>query len=444
MSKSPPSSSAQAAASRAAMASHPEFAGWLAHKSWSQGVGFCKAAALLIPAVALSVDVPMLFDPARRHDPSWIAMALWHIAAELVVLGAVWVNSRPVARRHTQACLTGLAAAILVLTTLIAIINWTIVGDLSMFALGAVFVATVLCTPRPVRHAMYFAGVALIFAFIVFHVNTGQDLLNAMVNPVSIAIVAVNLDRYTYFRNVELFAEKQRAEHERARADKVLYNVLPTSIADELKANERVNAVRFDGMGVMFTDLVGFTNYSSSLPPQSVVKVLDDIFSRFDHLVDRHSLEKIKTIGDAYMAVSQRRTADLAELALDMLDAIDAYNAEHGTAFRLRIGLHVGPAVAGVIGVKRFLYDVWGDTVNVASRMESGGEPGRVHVTEAVRDELLGQFAFEERGGIEVKGKGRMTTYFLARPVGRGAAEAAAAQAGLSAFRCRSARRRCG
>jgi class 3 adenylate cyclase len=391
-------------------------------------VRFCKVAALLIPVVALSVDGPMLFDPVRRADPSWIAMAVWHVAAEMLCLGAVWIDRTPLARQRTQACLAALAGGLLLLTTLIAIINWTIVGDLSMFALGAVFVATVLCTPRPVRRPLYLVGVLLIFGFIVFRVPDAQALLNAMVNPVSIAIVAIQLDKYTYERNVELFAEKQRAEQERARADKVLYNVLPTSIADELKANERVNAVRFEGMGVLFADLVGFTTFSSSLPPQSVVGVLDDIFSRFDHLVDRYELEKIKTIGDAYMAVSQRRTGELAALALDMLRTIDAYNAEHGTAFRLRIGLHVGPAVAGVIGVKRFLYDVWGDTVNVASRMESAGEPGRVHVTEAVRNELRGRFAFEDRGAIEVKGKGRMTTYFLAAPASREAGAGAATQ----------------
>ncbi|WBY00133.1 adenylate/guanylate cyclase domain-containing protein [Ramlibacter tataouinensis] len=411
------------------MPSNPDFAHWLAHKSWKQGVRFCKVAALLVPVVALAVDGPMLFDPLRRGDPSWLAMALWHIAAEVLCLAAVWIDRTPLAQRRTSACLTALAAGLLLLTTVIAIINWTIVGDLSMFALGAVFVATVLNTPRPVRRPLYFVGVALIFGFIVFRVPDAQALINAMVNPVSIAIVAVQLDKYTFERNLELFAERQRAEHERARADKVLYNVLPASIADELKANERVDAVRFDSMGVLFADLVGFTSYSSSLPPQSVVKVLDDIFSRFDHLVDRHALEKIKTIGDAYMAVSQRRTADLAALALDMLRAIDEYNAAHGTAFRLRIGLHVGPAVAGVIGVKRFLYDVWGDTVNVASRMESAGEPGRVHVTDAVRHELQDLFQFEERGGIEVKGKGRMTTWFLTGPVAPARGAAAVAQA---------------
>jgi adenylate cyclase len=129
------------------------------------------------------------------------------------------------------------------------------------------------------------------------------------------------------------------------------------------------------------------------------------------------------------MAVSQKRTDRLASLALDMLRAIEAYNAENGTALQLRIGLHVGPAVAGVIGVKRFLYDVWGDTVNVASRMESNGEPGRVHVTQAVHTQLKDRFAFEERGGIEVKGKGVMTTYFLSALPAPAASAAPAAPA---------------
>jgi adenylate cyclase len=409
--------------------SEQEFSRWLAQKSWRQGVRFCKVAALLIPLVALSVDVPTLADPVRRSQPAWLAMAVWHLVAEIVCVGAVWVAGKPVAERRPEACLNVLAASILLLTTLIAIINWFIVGDLSMYALGAVFVATVLCTPRHTRRPMYAAGVLLIFSVLVFHTPDREALFNAMVNPVSVAIVAWQLDKYTHERNVELFTEKQRAEHERARADKVLYNVLPTSIADELKRNERVDAVRFEGMGVLFADIVGFTSYSSSLPPQALVVVLDEIFSRFDRLVDRHDLEKIKTIGDAYMAVSQKRTDSLAALALDMLHAIDAYNAENGTALQLRIGLHVGPAVAGVIGVKRFLYDVWGDTVNVASRMESNGEPGRVHVTQAVRSQLQDRFAFEERGGIEVKGKGVMTTYFLSALPAPAASAASAAPA---------------
>jgi adenylate cyclase len=398
------------------MLSEQEFPQWLAQKSWNQGVRLCKAAALLIPLVALSVDAPMLGDPVRRADPAWQAMAVWHLIAEMVCLAVIWIARTPVAARRPEACLNVLAASLLLLTTLIAIINWFIVGDLSMYALGAVFVATVLCTPRHTRRPMYVAGVALIFAVLVFHTPGTQALANAMVNPVSVAIVAWQLDKYTFERNVELFTERQRAEHERERADKVLYNVLPTSIADELKRNERVNAVKFEGMGVLFADLVGFTSYSSALPPQALVVVLDDIFSRFDRLVEGYELEKIKTIGDAYMAVSQKNTGNLAGLALDMLRAMDAYNAENGTSLQLRVGLHVGPAVAGVIGVKRFLYDVWGDTVNVASRMESNGEPGRVHVTQAVRAQLHERFRFVDRREIDVKGKGVMTTWFLAAP----------------------------
>ena len=194
----------------------------------------------------------------------------------------------------------------------------------------------------------------------------------------------------------------------------MLYNVLPASIADELKQHDKVNAVKFENMGVLFADIAGFTNFSRSMPPDALVMVLNQVFSSFDELVERHGLEKIKTIGDAYMVTSHQRIGALCELALDMCDAMDGYNKANGTQLGMRIGVHAGPAVAGVIGVKRFLYDVWGDTVNVASRIEAAGEPGRIHVTEAVFLQARDQFDFEERAPIDVKGRGRMTTYWLA------------------------------
>jgi adenylate cyclase len=183
------------------------------------------------------------------------------------------------------------------------------------------------------------------------------------------------------------------AEREHARADKVLYNVLPASIADELKRDDKVNAVKFDNMGVLFADIAGFTSFSRALPPEALVLVLNQIFSAFDALVERHGLEKIKTIGDAYMVVSHHRLDVMCELGLEMVEAMARYNRENGTRLGMRVGIHAGPAVAGVIGVKRFLSDVWGDTVNVASRMESTGEPGAVHVSDAVYAQTHERFA---------------------------------------------------
>jgi adenylate cyclase len=226
-------------------------------------------------------------------------------------------------------------------------------------------------------------------------------------------VLCIELDKFTLARNLDLHAEMQRAEAECARADKVLYNVLPASIADELKRADKVNAVKFDNMGVLFADIAGFTRFSRALPPDALVLVLNQIFSSFDDLVEKYGLEKIKTIGDAYMVVSQHRLDDLGQLALDMGDAIRRYNAASGTQLALRIGIHVGPAVAGVIGIKRFLYDVWGDTVNVASRMEASGASGQIHVTEAVAAQAADRFVFHRREQVEIRGRGPMTTYWL-------------------------------
>jgi class 3 adenylate cyclase len=210
--------------------------------------------------------------------------------------------------------------------------------------------------------------------------------------------------------------DKANRENER-----LLLNILPPSIADRLRGGETVIADRFDEMTVLFADCVGFTELSSYLSPAEVVVVLNEVFSMFDTLADRYGLEKIKTIGDAYMVVGglepdpegRSHVARVAEMALDMIDAVAAYRERTGSSLEVRIGMHAGPTVAGVIGLKKFIYDVWGDAVNTASRMESTGVPGRIQVSEQTQERLGSEFAFEPRGEIEIKGKGRLRTWFL-------------------------------
>jgi class 3 adenylate cyclase len=169
----------------------------------------------------------------------------------------------------------------------------------------------------------------------------------------------------------------------------------------------------------MFADLVNFTNFSTQTSPKELVELLNQIFSKFDRLAEQHGVEKIKTIGDAYMAVaglptpSPNHAQAIAQMALDMQDAITQFNTETGENFSLRIGINSGPVVAGVIGIKKFSYDLWGDTVNTASRMESHGIAGSIQVTAATYELLKDQYLFDERGPIEIKGKGQMTTYIL-------------------------------
>lgn len=205
--------------------------------------------------------------------------------------------------------------------------------------------------------------------------------------------------------------------------ERLLLNILPEPIAARLRAGERVIADRVDEATLLFADIVGFTVLSSRMSPTDVVSLLNDVFSLFDRLVDRYDLEKIKTIGDAYMVVGglpgqpDHHVERVAAMAIDLCEEVGRVGGRPELQFR--VGIHTGPLIAGVIGVKKFIYDVWGDTVNVASRMESHSIPGRIQVTAAVRDRLAGSFTFEERGIIDVRGKGPMPTWFL---VGRAGA----------------------
>ena len=231
----------------------------------------------------------------------------------------------------------------------------------------------------------------------------------------------------TAARQVEAFSREN---------ERLLLNILPASIAERLRGGERVIADGFEDMAVLFADVVGFTELSAKWPPGEVVRLLNDVFTRCDELADRFGLEKIKTVGDSYMVVGglprgsddgtpASSAADVASMGLAIVDELRRVQHAAGTGLEVRVGLHVGPAVAGVIGIRKFIYDVWGDTVNTASRMESTGVPGRIQVTTEARDRLAGQFEFERRGVVEVKGKGQVETWFLVGRVPAGGARRA-------------------
>ncbi len=211
----------------------------------------------------------------------------------------------------------------------------------------------------------------------------------------------------------------QRILEEQAVAERLLLNILPAPVAVELKAGRDVIAERHGDVSVLFADLVGFTPLATRIPPEELVKLLNRIFSAFDDLVAEHGLEKIKTIGDSYMACGglpeplPGHPARIADTALAMLGILAEINAETSLDLQLRIGIDMGTVVAGVIGKRKFAYDLWGDVVNTASRMESSAEPGGIHVTGAVESALRGTFAFDVLPEREIKGKGIMNTYRL-------------------------------
>jgi adenylate cyclase len=219
------------------------------------------------------------------------------------------------------------------------------------------------------------------------------------------------------FTLLAMFARQRRDAQ--ARADNLLLNILPRSIAERLKAETRTIADEFSSASILFADVVDFTPLAERLPPAEVVGVLDHLFGHFDVLAERYGLEKIKTIGDCYMVAAgvpsprPDHAHALALMALDMQAAMRSVDEVDHLGLELRIGINSGPVVAGVIGRKRFLYDLWGDAVNTASRMESHGTSGRIQITRATKELLEDEFVCEPRGTIQLKGKGETETWYL-------------------------------
>jgi adenylate cyclase len=212
------------------------------------------------------------------------------------------------------------------------------------------------------------------------------------------------------------------AEREQEKSEDVLRKVLPEDVSRRLKEGESTITDDFEDATVLFSDIVNFTTTSHSYPSTQVVSALGDVFERFDELVDSHGLEKIKTIGDGYMVVGgvskplENHTVAAANLALDMRSVSEDIDLGGDIDLTMRFGIHAGPVVAGILGTDRLMYDVWGDAVNIASRMESQSLPGRIQITERVFDRLHSDYRTEPRGTIDIKGIGSMRTYFLIGP----------------------------
>ena len=252
-----------------------------------------------------------------------------------------------------------------------------------------------------------------------------EDYLSKPFNPVLLrARVTTSVERKRLrdqeaLRMRQLEQQHEAITQEQAKTEQLLLNILPRKIAQRLKAGEEHIADAFTNVSVLFADMVGFTAMSRTMKASDLVKVLSDLFSRFDLITEKYGLEKIKTIGDCYMLAggvpepSDDHAHAAIDAALDMCLTLEEIRERTGGALRMRIGVHSGPIVAGVIGLRKFTYDLWGDTVNVASRMESTGEPGRIHVSVHTADLIRSQFKLESRGCIEVKSLGAVETYFV-------------------------------
>ncbi len=362
----------------------------------------------------------LIADPLYAGKDLWskniahIHLIAWHAAMAVFFLVFGLAAKRQTSNENRRTLLGLFVIGCGGMFAWFGVISWLGVGDFSMVAIAQLTLASVFHLPGILRRAMHTASAtAIAFALAVLD-ESGKFLGELQfVNLLVIVAVAFAIEGFMLKEARALFSEKCRVAHERRRADSVLYNAMPARIANELKYQGRATAHRHDNMGVLFADLVGFTAYAATVRPDEVLRVLNRIYSAFDALADHYRVEKIKTIGDAYMAISADAPHRLTDFALALLRALDEFNRSNALQFALRVGMHIGPTITGVVGSKRLSYDVWGDAVNLASRMEALGEPGRVHVTASVVQALRKSHAFAKRGEIAVKGIGHTHTFYL-------------------------------
>ncbi len=361
------------------------------------------------------------YEAIARTAAFW--QDFWVRVGSAVVLVCVIAMTR--AKRTSAAIAT--FAALVVLTVALdvesAILALGAAGSAFFVGLVLVVVAAGLLFPFGVEAPLgYSALVALVyFTPVALGRSSGQAglvgdqaflLFCGTVVAVAGNHVTGKLRKSEFFAREALRAEKDLSE-------RLLLNILPRPIAERLKSGEHTIAERVGDASVLFADIVGFTPLSEKMSAEALVSVLDEVFSEFDRAASLHGLEKIKTIGDAYMVAAGLPTPRedhleaIADMALEMRRAIARVNEHRGLSLAVRIGIHSGPVVAGVIGTTKFSYDVWGDTVNTASRMESHGAPGEIQVTNRVRERLQESYEFSEPRIVNVKGKGELETCFL-------------------------------
>jgi class 3 adenylate cyclase len=381
--------------------------GWLRHRparvpAWVVDAGWAVAVAL-----AVTVTIRTAQEP-NTHRPDLLAYALG------ITIGALLL-----ARRRWP---VGVLMASFVTLQLYYVLDYPGISS-------AVPLAVALYTAGAAGHlrwALLVAAVA-VGGGIVFLLFVNQEpvlrVLSELVREVSLWLAILLLGDAVHSRRA-LAREHRLLEVERGRSEGLLRNMLPASIAERLKQRQEVIADASPQVTVLFADIADFTSHAERSPPEATVALLNELFSQFDALTETRGLEKIKTVGDAYMVAGglpdpmADHAGAIAELALEMLELAARRSFPEGGPVRLRIGVDSGPVVAGVIGRRKFGYDLWGDTVNTASRMETTGVPGCIQVTERTRQLLGERYVFQERGVIQVKGKGKMLTYFLSGRTG--------------------------
>jgi class 3 adenylate cyclase len=378
------------------------------------------AAGALLAASAWFADPDVYRSPANIAIVHTLRLSLIPVMAALLAVGYLpwrWYR-RSWQPAVTLAMLTlfGFAAASA------ARVPDPLVLDIRTATVGTIVFAVAGCTAMSWRfiHALLASTLGTAALAVVIAVRWhGADYVTPLLFWIATGSAAGVMAAYLLEKRDRVaFSTARLLDLERARSERLLRNVLPETIAERLKDPAAHVADHFEQATVLFADLVGFTPLAAGLRPAELVSTLDEVFSAFDDIADRHGLEKIKTIGDAYMVVGgvpvgrHDHASAVAEMALGIKGVIEARRF-HGHQLTIRIGIHSGPVVAGVIGKRKFLYDLWGDTVNTASRLESHGVPGGIQVSAATYELLRTTYRLTSRGEIAVKGKGEMPTWML-------------------------------
>ncbi|MEE8490850.1 MAG: adenylate/guanylate cyclase domain-containing protein [Acidimicrobiia bacterium] len=343
-------------------------------------------------------------------DEPAVGWAYWALSATFV---AAWVWYAATGSTRAATIISLLGSVVLLVVAHLALGGYANSGAQLMWAIGLTMVSALLLGRTwTIAVATGFIVLAVVMGFLEQSLSEGRSapdtaLSAALFSQVLVGTVVLLPPLFVYVLGQLSF--------ERERAESLLLNVLPEVVAAELKLTGTTTARRCESVSVLFADIVGFTPLSAEMEPEEMVDQLNEVFTYFDTLADKYGCEKIRTIGDAYMVASGVPTPRndhaqaLAAMALEMLD----YSSQGRFSFRL--GINSGPVVAGVIGTRKFQYDVWGDTVNTASRMESHSQPDKIQISEATNDLIKEDFETTPRGPIEIKGKGELTTWYLER-----------------------------
>jgi len=347
-----------------------------------------------------------------------IWLIIYYFLIPLIYIAAIYLNFK---HYYRNATLLVVAFSLFYAFSLVPIFGAQIPSYLWFFPIGLGFA---LLFPSDEEITMYLvSGITIVLFAISYFFSSMIEPMVILSDPGDIATKTVPLAALlvTIFVSIVLrkyvLGTESSLMNEQERSERLLLNILPGPIAGRLKDNHNTIADACPDVTVMFADISGFTRISETLPASEVVELLNRVFTKFDMLAEKYHLEKIKTIGDAYMVaggVPEKRddhAEAIANMALDMLTVIEGF--ENKERLEIRIGINSGAVVAGVIGIKKFIYDLWGDTVNIASRMESQGEVGRIQATETTYQILKDKFIFVRRGSVNIKGKGHVESWWL-------------------------------